>query len=211
MIDARFRPLDSWPGKLARKPAPFRRSWANCLSLLERELRYLGANMIVVEAGFRADDIRLDGWPRSGASARHPGIVLYFQSRKLGAIRMPCGTYAKWQDNLLAIGLTLERLRAIERYGATQENQQYQGFKALPAPQPTPVYDLFAAAKVLAVDSGIPEADILGGRENFDEARRKAAFAAHPDRNAGMRDKWDRLQKAIETIEEYFQGKAAHA
>lgn len=72
MIQARFRPLDTWPHP--ETPAGQRRSrytfkapWGNTLNLLDRELNKLDASNIVIGAGLREQDIKLDGWPRSGA------------------------------------------------------------------------------------------------------------------------------------------------
>ncbi len=47
--------------------------------------------------------------------------------------RFPCDRFKHWDDNLRAISLTLERMRAVDRYGVTLNKQQYAGFKALPA------------------------------------------------------------------------------
>jgi hypothetical protein len=40
--------------------------------LLERELSHLAAEEITIEAFFRPDEIRNDGWPRSTAQLPHP-------------------------------------------------------------------------------------------------------------------------------------------
>jgi len=74
MIDLRFRPLTRWIGdKTAtykrRKPV-FSGKYSSTLDTLERELRHLQAKNGTVEAGFRDDQIRNDGWPYSGVS-RH--------------------------------------------------------------------------------------------------------------------------------------------
>ncbi len=83
MIDARFVPVESWPGEKTpsrkRKKAPFGSTYSKNLDDLERELRHLGAVDIIIQAYFRREDIRNDGWPRSSApKPSDPGIILSF-------------------------------------------------------------------------------------------------------------------------------------
>ena len=92
MINAVFRPVDSWPGKPTadhnRKGNAFgHASYASTLDFLERELAHLKAQNIIIQAYFRSDQIRNDGWPKGGAGAEvgsaekaiehvcHPSIV----------------------------------------------------------------------------------------------------------------------------------------
>jgi hypothetical protein len=80
MIDVRFVPLriEAYPHarkQSERRPSTaFKSTYARTLDRLESELQRLGAVDIVVQAGFRREDIRNDGWPRSGASPAHPRI-----------------------------------------------------------------------------------------------------------------------------------------
>lgn len=71
MIAASVRPIDRFPREetTRRRRAPFRTGWGKTLDLLEVELRRLKAKDIVIQADFRAEDIRNDGWPRSSARA----------------------------------------------------------------------------------------------------------------------------------------------
>lgn len=137
MIDARFRPIPLWP---QQTPADARRSrwtfkagWSNTLSLLDRELRHLGAENITIGCGLREQDIRIDGWPRSGArEPAHPGVEVSFDSPH-GRLVYATDVCERWEHNLRAIGLGLEALRAVDRHGVTRRGEQYAGFKALPA------------------------------------------------------------------------------
>lgn len=133
MLAASFRHLESPlpPPKGGHKRAPFSGSWQNTLDTLERELRHLKAKDILILADLRAEEIRNDGWQRSGAYPRTPGVVVSFESAQ-GPLKFACATYAKYDANLRAIGLTLERLRAVDRYGATKSGEQYRGWKQLP-------------------------------------------------------------------------------
>jgi hypothetical protein len=84
-MNARFRPLHwtppSTPDDKRRSRWTFKASWADTLAVLERELGYLDAHDVVIEADFTEADIRLDGWPRANArNPVHPGIRIAFDS-----------------------------------------------------------------------------------------------------------------------------------
>jgi hypothetical protein len=138
----------------------------------------LKAKNIVIEAGYDLSQLRNDGWPRSGQSPAHPGVVLYFES-PTGALCFPCGTYNRAESNIRAIALTLENLRAVNRYGVTLANEQYRGFAALPAAsQQMTVQD---AAEFIAHWSAIAAGVIIENAESFRAAYRQAAARLHPD------------------------------
>jgi hypothetical protein len=180
MIDIRFRPLPKWTRKPDSKwrQSQFKTAYNKTLDLLEHELRHLKARNIVIEAGYRLDQIRNDGWPRGGTSPSHPGVILYFDGVD-GALCFPCGTYSRIEHNIHAIALTLENLRAVDRYGVTLAHQQYLGFAALPpAPQQITVED---AAAFIAANSAFSEAPVIGNAELYRTAYRQAAARLHPD------------------------------
>ena len=139
MIDARFKSIKSWP----KKPTPaterrnrFRSSWQQTLDLIETELSKLKAGDIVIEAYFRPEDIRNDGWPRSNARPSQPGVVLKFATKK-GQMEFACDKFKDYQQNLRAIGMGLEKLRMVEDYGIVTEAEQYTGWLKLPAASAT--------------------------------------------------------------------------
>lgn len=136
MLNATFRrlesPLDAPRGGYRR--APFSSSYTTTLNGLERELEHLKAKDIVIQIDMRWEDIRNDGWPRSTAMVKSPGVVVTFES-KHGPLSYRCGTYSNWEMNLRAIALTLERLRAVDRYGAVKGGEQYKGWARLPPGQ----------------------------------------------------------------------------
>lgn len=139
MLNARFSPLGQWPGAetKTRKSSLFRATYESTLDMLESELWHLGATETTIHAGFALQDIRNDGWPRAGKAPSHPGIILtsncVFQGKR-ESITLQCDTYLDWKANLRAIALTLEAMRAVDRYGVSQ-GRQYEGFKELPSGQ----------------------------------------------------------------------------
>jgi hypothetical protein len=190
MIDCRFKPIEKWPGKptanWARKAGSFKAGWQNTLDLLERELNYLRAKDISIEGFFLPKDIRNDGWPKSSARPTQPGVVLSFSTKK-GRMTMPCDRYTGWEANLRAIALTLEHLRAVERYGVTTEEQeQYTGWLRLPAA--SAVDEKTEFAKILIHHASVEGRQefspnrVLADSNLFDSVWREAVRRTHPDK-----------------------------
>jgi hypothetical protein len=193
-VEYQFRPLSSWPGTRTRerRRATFKAGYARTLVDLERELLHLGARTAVVEAECGEEDIRQDGRIRSNARMRGPGIIVSFQSRH-GPLRYPCDTYTDWTDNLRAIVLAMEALRAVDRYGVTKRGEQYTGWKQLPGGEPAgPEWETAeAAARFICVTAWGPSRigpdyiesmiDPAGHKYELDIAYRAAAKKAHPD------------------------------
>jgi hypothetical protein len=127
------RPIVVWPGELtrSRRPSPFKAEWSATVRLLEDELRHIGGKDVVLQRAFSEEDLRLDGEPRAGARALHPGVILSFDSR-FGPLRYATDAFENWEANLRAIALSLEALRAVDRYGVSRRGEQYVGWKALP-------------------------------------------------------------------------------
>ena len=206
MIYLRFRPLE-WKdkGELGNVRVQFRSSYQKTLKLLEYELGKVYATDIVIEAGYAAHNIRNDGWPKQGALPTHPAVVLYFRTTD-GDLRFPCGTFKTFEANLHAIALTLESLRAIDRYGATMSHQQYLGFKAIAAP----------GAAVMSADEaaeqlegwGWSKSQILDNAELYRQAYRAAARTVHPDAG-GDPEAWQQLQMIRVILDNYFEQRRA--
>jgi hypothetical protein len=136
-MDVRFRPL-VWTGPRTpvakrRSHAVFKAGWSDTLAKLEDELAKLKATEIIIEADFGESDIRLDGWPRAGARPVFQGIKVSFNTPNMGRLEYATDTHDWWQANVRAIALSLEALRAVDRYGTTSGRQQYTGFKAIEA------------------------------------------------------------------------------
>lgn len=146
----------------------------------------------------REQDFRLDGMPRANAVPAHPGVILNVESTK-GPLSFPSDKFDRWQDNLRAIALGLEALRKIDQYGITPGNEQYTGWKALPAPGA--VSDTFTAdaaagfLRSLAGDQG-DGLDLSTMQQTY----RRARAAAHPDRNDGSRERWDQVEAAAKVL-----------
>lgn len=212
-----FRPITLWPGEptARRLVSRFQAGYQDTLDLLTRELRQLGASGAVVQLALQEKDIRRDGWPRAGARPTHPGVIVAFESRH-GPLSYPCDRFTDWESNLRAIALSLEALRAVDRYGVTRRAEQYRGWQALPegggaAPGPDAEMGLEEAAELLTrtaregnthsrvvTDPRAVRADL----KTFELVRRAALSAAHPD-SGGSHDLFLRVRKAVEILKEH--------
>lgn len=132
MIDARFQHMADPGTHPERERSRFRSNSRETMKLLERELRHLGAADVVIEAGFTRGNIRNDGWPRSSAKPEHPAVRISVETPD-GPLSFPCDAFDNYEDNIRAIALTLERLRAVDRYGVSVGREQYKGWAQLPA------------------------------------------------------------------------------
>lgn len=207
MLNYQFRPIDQWPGEKTknRVGSKFKAPWSKTLDLLERELGYLKARDIVIQAAVQMHELRNDGMMRSGARPSWPGVILSFQS-KHGELSYPCDTYTDWQANVRAIALALEALRAVDRYGVTRRAEQYKGWARLE--QRRIEGEVEDAALLLAKYHIVPFRDIMNHRMTADVAYRMAAAKTHPDAAGGSTEAFKAVQRAKEILDQHF-GSAA--
>lgn len=133
----RVRPLTSHlpaPTYNGWRASPFRAAWTETVSLLLDEIRHLCPREVILEADFKEAQLRQDGMPRASAIPASPGVILTLVGTAHGDLRYPCSTFRGWQENVRAIALSLEKLRAVDRYRVTRHGEQYAGWKALPPP-----------------------------------------------------------------------------
>ena len=207
------RPLTSWPGDLTpshkRIRSPFSATLGKTLRDLDRELAHLGCRHAVMEVAMTTEDFRLDGRPRAGARAAHPGVVLSLPATNVGPLRYATDLFWTWQDNLRAIALGMDALRRVDRYGITRRGEQYAGFKALPSGSGSSSEGGMTrdeAAELLAAAASwgafkYAAADILRDPKVRNEAYRMAARKAHPDAG-GEPSFWHLIDLANRTLQE---------
>jgi hypothetical protein len=125
-----IRPFDGPAPEPAWKRSAFGAPFHVTLHDLSRELRMLEAKNVVLECAFQERDIRVDGLPRADRNPSHPGIRIAFDS-KHGPLRYETAEYDRWTHNLRAIGLSMNALRAVDRYGVSKRGEQYRGWRAI--------------------------------------------------------------------------------
>lgn len=194
-----FRPLHdkTWLKPKTRQRTRFSASWSDTLDLLYTEVAALDGKDLVLEVDIHETDLRLDGTIRARARAASPAVIVSF-STPAGALMFRCDRYTAahygqpddWQQNVRAIALTLQALRAVDRYGATSSGEQYAGWRQLattPAAHPDPWQTLTALAG----------ADVANDRASI---IRRARRNAHPD-NGGSHELWLQFTAAYDALE----------
>lgn len=204
------RPLTdrAWIGAKPRTRSQFTATYSDTLNLLEREVYALqtrGMDDPVLMIDITEADLRLDGQVRANARPASDAVALAFESKR-GPLVFRADRYDSkpwgskmdglWQHNLRAIALTLEALRAVDRYGATQSGEQYVGYRQIEArtagPQSTPD-QARAGLRAVAGDSmpyDATDADLV----------RIARRETHPDRRGGDRTAWDLVEKCATVL-----------
>jgi hypothetical protein len=187
-----YSPLPAvWPGKrrasdFVRKRSPFKVIWTKTEALLARELAHLKAKDVKIAIDIRNPGyFRQDGMIRADARPVTPAVILSFTNGAGVRLQFPCDTYAYWQDNVHAIALSLEALRAVDRHQVTQGDAQYIGFKALPpgasSAGAAPEMSEDRAATILADYCDFPAHLIVQEASVARIAIRTAKSRTHPD------------------------------
>lgn len=201
------RPISdrTWLGSTGREATRFNSKWGSTIELLGREVDALDGDGVVIEVDVTESDLKLNGELRANARPASSAVVVAFES-KHGPLLYRCDRFytnwahqgPEWQHNVRAIALTLEALRAVSRYGATETGQQYAGFKALPAGRSMPASHMTAseAREVIRRAAGAPEGHDLGATALW----RLARAETHPDRNGGDRCAWDQVEQAARVL-----------
>jgi hypothetical protein len=199
------RPLVAWtdPETKSRAWHRFSATWSSTLDLLGREAASIGAKLVVIQLDVTEGEIRRDGMLRADAKVGHPGAVVSIDSR-FGPLRYAADTYKApspaWQANVRAIALSLEALRAVDRWGVSRRGEQYAGWTAIEAPKPA-FADWHEAASWMR-EYAISELHILhAAGNNWRDLYRAMARRMHPDQGA-PRAEWDRLDEARRMLAE---------
>jgi hypothetical protein len=174
-----------WPRARRKSSAAFNLSFAKARDELMRELRLMGARYAILSSNV---PLRRDGLPYAGQKEPDdPGVAVYFmwQGKQM---TFACDRWDKVKDNVRAIGKTIEALRGVERWGASDMMERaFSAFEALPAPDGVVVLSCW---QVLDLEPPCSEMDI-------ERAYRAKAKSAHPD-SGGSREEWDQLRHAYD-------------
>jgi hypothetical protein len=107
----------------------FETSTTKALDLLTVEVARLGGKSLVISTNV---PLRADGKMRADREPVDPGVAVYFQ-RNDKPVVFACDKFDVVRDNLLAIAKTIEAMRGIERWGASEMMERaFSGFKGLP-------------------------------------------------------------------------------
>ncbi len=180
----------AWPAGWARTAPPARReadfvaALAQAVHKVTREARRLGAGEVVISCNL---PLKLDGMPRVGFDAddvEDVGAAVYFE-REETPYCIPADGWDRLEDNLQAIAMTLEAIRALRRFATDDVVQAaLKGFQIAP-----PADDAASWWNILGLgyDASLTEAE---------RAYRRMVMYAHPDKG-GSADAMQRLNNAI--------------
>ncbi|RUU07140.1 J domain-containing protein, partial [Mesorhizobium sp. M7A.T.Ca.TU.009.01.3.2] len=158
-----------WPRTKSPKSSRFDVSMAQTRDGLFAEIARLGGRYVVLSTNV---PLRQDGLPYANrAEPMDSGVAVYFE-RKGKQMVFACDQWTHVKDNIRAIEKTIEAMRGIERWGASDMLERaFSAFEALPAPGSTPKREWW---QVL----GVPK---TATKEEITAAYRKRAAEAHPD------------------------------
>lgn len=206
-----IRPLGPWLGQVTgdrKSSSMFRATWDDTLTMLDNEVAALdGGYPVVIQVDVQQIDLRADGMLKARAHVGDfPGVVVSFESRH-GPLRYATDAYEQrwsgalpaWQANVRAIALSLESLRAVDRYGVSRSGEQYRGWTAIASASPgsgpfTSRAEAETWMRKCAAESGIST------WRDWDHLYKMLAVAMHPDMPSGNRDLWERLDAATALI-----------
>lgn len=124
-----------WKRTGTRKRSQFKTSFERARKQLFNELKLLGIGdwNVILSTNI---PLRRDGMPYAGqANPKDPGVAVYFKHKNRPMV-FACDNYIDVTDNLYAITKTIEALRGIQRWGASDMlERSFTGFTALPPAQ----------------------------------------------------------------------------
>jgi len=125
-----------WPLGWKRAPyyedSRFKTGFGAARKLLFDELGRMGASKIILSTNI---PLRNDGLPRANMrpDGGDSGVAVYFE-RNGKPMVFACDKFRKSEDNIYAIAKTIDAMRGIERWGASDMMERaFSGFKALNA------------------------------------------------------------------------------
>lgn len=123
---------DGWKRTQRRRRAPFKTGFGDARNYLFDELRRMGGKRIVLSTNV---PLRNDGMPRANMApdGRDHGVAVYFQWKEKSMV-LACDRFDRIHDNIHAIAKTIDALRGIDRWGASDMMERaFSGFKQLAA------------------------------------------------------------------------------
>lgn len=162
-----------WPANVQRTPSHKRskpqfaeKSWGHTLAEIQRQVKLFDGRYATLSTN---QPLRQDGMPyASYRKIEDPGVALYFELDG-EQVCFPCDRWVTLGLNMRAIAMNLDAMRAMQRWGVGTVKQQFTGYKALAAENPTESW--------WDVLDCLPQA----GAEVIQMQYRQLAKAAHPD------------------------------
>jgi len=166
-----------------REYASFKTSMSGARDGLMHEIELMGGRHIVLSSNV---ELRLDGLPYAKyREPEDPGAAVYFEYKKKPMV-FACDRWIGVKNNIQALRKTVNAIRGIERWGASDMMERaFTGFQALP--------DQSNGAwwAVLGVSQVATHAEVQAA---YKQKRRDA----HPDKPGGSHDQFVAVQEAFQ-------------
>ena len=155
---------------------------------LLHELSLMGAREVILSTNI---PVRNDGLPYAKyAEPWDSGVAVYFKQDGKDAV-LACDKWKRVQHNVHALALTVEAMRGLDRWGASEILARvFTGFAALPAPREA----MRSWREVFRY-----QASYTPTRAELDSDYRMLAKILHPDMAEGSAAAFAELQSAYET------------
>ncbi len=193
-----------WPAGYKRtaksdlKHAQFYTSFARARDGIIKQLKAFGADNVVISSNV---PLKRDGIPyavpygNSNSVTNDTGIAVYFMLKGDQKV-ICCDAFHTLDDNMHAINLSLEALRALNRWKCSDiVNQAFTGFKALPLVSSSNIW------KILELPGQPDNSTVI--RSQY----KKIAHKVHPDRHGGSADRFAELGEAYRQALQIFNEK----
>lgn len=121
---------EGWPRTRFRIRSAFKQGFGSARVFLSKQIQMMAGSSVIISSNV---PLRNDGLPRANQpNPSDPGVAVYFKYRKKDMV-FACDKYVTATENIYAIGKTIEALRGIERWGASDMMERaFRGFAALP-------------------------------------------------------------------------------
>lgn len=172
-----------WKRSKSQEHSRFKTGFGAARKLLFDELGRLGAKKIILSTNI---PLRNDGMPRANTrpDGGDSGVAVYFQRNGKDMV-FACDKFRDSCDNIYAIAKTIDAMRGIERWGASDMMERaFSGFKALEASTSRDWRD------VLEIGNNLT-------REGIESQFRRLLRSRHPDAG-GSHDAMTELNVARE-------------
>lgn len=175
-----------WPkitNNHSREWAPFKTSFATARDELMHELELMGACNIVLSTDV---ELRNDGLPyASRKEPEEPGAAIYFEYQHKSMV-FACDRWLGVKNNVQALRKTVNAIRGIERWGASDMMERaFSGFQALTDQ---------SSGEWWAILGVSPTAT----HREVQKAHQKKRRDSHPDKPGGNHDQFIAVQQAWE-------------
>lgn len=189
-----------------RKHSRFSGSYALARDAVKYELSRINGSNAVVTSNVQLNSRGVPDGRSSNGAIEDPGVAVWWMERGGVERVMACDRWRTPGENLRGIAKSLEALRGIERWGASQiVERAFAGFAALPAAGETIVKPEWW--EVLDIEPKLFE---IGAENLFaivQSKYKKLSASAHPDRG-GTVDQMTALNEAYELAKMYCQNEA---